>query len=54
MRTGPVVGRLMSNEGLRLDSAGRRMAVGDEELTLYSRLYAIDMEARPPTLRVWL
>jgi len=48
------VARLAQGRGLGFDQAGRPLPVGHDELVHYSHFLALDPDANPPTLKVWM
>jgi len=53
-RADAFVARLAHGRGMRVDTAGRPLPPGRDELIHYSRFLALDPDADPPVLKVWM
>jgi subtilisin family serine protease len=53
-RSDAFVARLAEGHGMRVDASGRPLPFGRDELIHYSRFLALDPDANPPVLKVWM
>src|SRR5437867_11595769 len=43
-----------AGQGVAIDAAGRSLPLGADQLRHYARFLALDPDANPPTLKVWM